>query len=123
MHNADLQQRLAGLIAALGRPSVAPASIHRHESAPGADEQRVATTQIDELLRRVTALAGVIGEGNRTEWDDVDRVAAQLLLADLAAIASTARALNALAASRLTTALADLVAARRDAERTIQEAG
>ena len=122
MHNADSQQRLAGLIAALGRPSVAPTSIHRQESVPGTHEQRVATTQIDELLRRVTALTGVIGEGNRTEWDDVDRVAAQLLLADLAAIASTARALNALAASRLTTALADLVAARRDAERTIQEA-
>jgi hypothetical protein len=123
MHNADSQQRLAGLIAALGRPSVASTSIHRHESAPGIDEQRVATTQIDDLLRRVTALTGVIREGNRTEWDDVDRVAAQLLLADLAAIASTARALNALAASRLATALADLVAARRDAERTLQEAG
>ena len=123
MYNADSQQRLAGLIAALGRPSVAPSSIHRHESAPGTDEQRVATTQIDELLRRVTAVTRVIGEGNRNEWDDVDRLAAQLLLADLAAIASTARALNALAASRLTTALADLVAARRDAERTIQEAG
>ena len=123
MYNADSQQRLAGLIAALGRPSIAPRSIHRHESAPGTDEQRVATTQIDELLRRVTALTRVIGEGNRTEWDDVDRLAAQLLLTDLAAIASTARALNALAASRLTTALADLVAARRDAERTIQEAG
>ena len=122
MHNVDSQQRLAGLITALGRPSVAPTSIHRHASAPGTDEQRVATTQIDELLRRVTALTGVVGEGNRTEWDDVDRLAAQLLLADLAAIASTARALNALAASRLTTALADLVAARRDAERTIQEA-
>ena len=123
MYTADSQQRLAGLIAALGRPSIAPRSIHRHESAPGTDEQRVATTQIDELLRRVTALTRVIGEGNRTEWDDVDRLAAQLLLTDLAAIASTARALNALAASRLTTALADLVAARRDAERTIQEAG
>jgi hypothetical protein len=123
MYTADSQQRLAGLIAALGRPSSAPRSIHRHESAPGTDEQRVATTQIDELLRRVTALTRVIGEGNRTEWDDVDRLAAQLLLTDLAAIASTARALNALAASRLTTALADLVAARRDAERTIQEAG
>ena len=123
MYNADSQQRLAGLIAALGRPSIAPRSIHRHESAPGTDEQRVATTQIDELLRRVTALTRVIGEGNRTEWDDLDRLAAQLLLTDLAAIASTARALNALAASRLTTALADLVAARRDAERTIQEAG
>ena len=123
MYNADSQQRLAGLIAALGRPSIAPRSIHRHESAPGTDEQRVATTQIDELLRRVTAVTRVIGEGNRNEWDDVDRLAAQLLLTDLAAIASTARALNALAASRLTTALADLVAARRDAERTLQEAG
>ena len=123
MYNADSQQRLAGLIAALGRPSIAPRSIHRHESAPGTDEQRVATTQIDELLRRVTALTRVIGEGDRPEWDDVDRLAAQLLLTDLAAIASTARALNALAASRLTTALADLVAARRDAERTLQEAG
>jgi hypothetical protein len=123
MHNADSQQRLTGLIAALGRPSVAPTSIHRHESTPESDEQRVATTPIDELLRRVTALTGVIGEGNRPEWDDVDRLAAQLLLADLAAIASTARALNALAASRLTTALTDLAAARRDAERTIQEAG
>lgn len=123
MNDADSQQRLDELIAALGRPSAAPAPPQRHESAQGADEQRVATRHIDELLTRVTTLTGMIGAGNRAEWDDADRIAARLLLADLAAVASTFRALNGLASSRLTTALADLVAARRDAERTIQEAG
>lgn len=123
MTNADAQQRLAVLMAAIGRPSVVRLSFQGGESQDGADAQRIATTQIDEILRRVAALTGVLGAGDRTDWDDVDRLAAQLLLADLAAVASTARALNALAASRLATALADLAAARGDAERAVQEAG
>ena len=123
MNNDGAQQRFDVLMAAIGRPSVAGTPIRAGESPDSADTQRIATTQIDELLRRVAALTGVLGAGDRAEWDDVDRLAAQLLLADLAAVASTTRALNALAASRLTAALADLVAARRDAERTVQEAG
>ena len=119
----NAQQRLEVLRAAIRQSAAVRAPVHAGESPGSEDAQRLATTQIDELLRRVAALTGVLTAGNRTEWDDADRLAAQLLLADLAAVASTTRALNALAASRLTAALADLVAARRDAERTVQEAG
>jgi hypothetical protein len=123
MDDADARQRLEALMTAIHRPSAVPAPRRADDSVEGADAQRIATTQIDDLLRRVAALTGVLGNGAGSEWDDVDRLAAQLLLADLAAVASTTRALNALAASRLTTALDDLVEARRDAERTVQEAG
>ena len=122
MNDGDAQQRLEALMAAIHHPSITQAPIHPGESSEGADAHRMATTQIDELLRRVAALTGLLGSGD-SEWDDVDRIAAQLLLADPAAVASTTRALNSLAASRLSAALADLVAARRDAERTVQEAG
>ncbi len=121
MNDGDAQQRLEALIAAIHHPSITQTSIHADESSEGADAQLMATHRIDELLRRVAALTGLLG--SRAEWDDVDRIAAQLLLADLAAVASTTRALNSLAASRLSAALAELVAARREAERTVQEAG
>ena len=121
MSDADLRHRLEAVVAAIGLPSAARPPIDRAEAGDGANAQRIATTQIDELLRRVAALTSVIGAGGAREWDDVDRIAAQLLLADLAVIASTTRALNALAAVRLTSALDDLVAARRDADQTLQE--
>ena len=121
MSDADLRHRLETVVAAIGLPSTARPSIDGNEAADGANAQRIATTQIDELLRRVAALSGVIGAEGAREWDDVDRIAAQLLLADLAVIASTTRALNELAAARLTSALDDLVAARREAEHTLQE--
>jgi hypothetical protein len=121
MSDADLRHRLETVVAAIGPPSVARSPIDGNEAPDGAGAQRIATTQIDALLRRVAALTSVIGAGGIREWDDVDRVAAQLLLADLAAIASMTRALNELAASRLTSALDDLATAQRDVERSLQE--
>lgn len=123
MNDIDAPQRLEVLMAAIRQSPVAPAASHASKSPEGAGAHRIVATQIDHLLRRLTALTGVLGAGHRAEWDDVDRLAAQLLLADLSVVLSTTRALNSLAASRLATALADLVAARRDAERTLQEAG
>ena len=58
---------------------------------------------------------------NRSDWDEVDRLAAQLLLADLAVITSTTRALNDLAATRLAEALSDLVTAGREVERSFSD--
>lgn len=116
MNDADVRQRLDAVMAAIGLPSIAH-PLPDGAAAPGdAATQRIATTQIDELLRRVAALTGVLDAHAAGGWDDVDRVAAQLLLADLAVITSTTRALNSLAGSRLTTAVADLAAARRAAE-------
>jgi hypothetical protein len=121
MNDSDLRQRLDALIAALAPPPVAlPATGDPADSA-GAAIQRIATTQVDELLRRVAALTGILG-ADADGWSDIDRLAAQLLLADLSAVTSTARALNQLAASRLATALADLRAAGIDVQRTVQEA-
>jgi hypothetical protein len=116
MHEPDLQ-RLNGLIAAIGAPIVVRPAIG--DDAAGADAQRVTTPQIDALLRRVTALTALLGTRGAAEWDEIDQLAAQLLMSDLAAITSLTRALNGLSASRLTEALADLVAAGQDAERTL----
>ena len=127
MSDPDLRPRLDALIAALA-PSVAPREIRlKPDSTPGADAadvdaERVATTQIDELLRRVSALTGILGNANGGGWDHVDQLAAKLLLADLAAITSTTRALNDLAATRLAGALADLRAAGVDVQRAVKEA-
>ncbi len=121
MIESDARERLHDVIATLGLTVPASPVIDAGESAADADGQRIATQQIDELLRRVATLTGVLGTRGRG-WDDVDRLAAQLLLTDLAVIASTARALNKLAAERLSTAVTDLVSARREAERGLQEA-
>ena len=121
MNESDVRERLHEVITALGLPMLASPVIAGDESLAGADTQRIATTQIDDLLRRVATLTGVLGTRGR-DWDHVDRLAAQLLLTDLTVIASTTRALNDLAAKRLTGAVADLVAARHDAERSMQEA-
>lgn len=121
MTDPDVRQRLDAVMMAISAPSIPRPPLDGDDTADEAGAQRVASTQIDELLRRVAALTSVIGAAGTREWDDVDRIAAQLLLADLAAIASTTRALNALTAARLTSALDDLVAARRDVEHTLQE--
>ena len=122
MNDSDLRQRLDALIESLAPSPVAhPAIGEDPADSAGAAIQRIATTQVDELLRRIAALTGILG-ADADGWSDIDRLAAQLLLADLSAVTSTARALNQLAASRLATALADLRAAGIDVQRTVQEA-
>ena len=120
MSDPDLRQRLDALIAALA-PSVVT-RVAAGAEAQEVDAERVATTQIDELLRRVSALTGILSSANGGGWDHVDQLAAKLLLADLAAITSTTRALNDLAASRLAGALADLRAAGVDVQRAVKDA-
>ena len=133
MHDTDLRARLDALIAALA-PSALPAGLPAVASAKagvdavpadpsGADAQRIATTQIDELMRRISALTGILGSADGRGWDEVDQLAAQLLIADLSAVASTTRALNDLAASRLASARADLEAAGVDVQRAVKESG
>lgn len=131
MNDSDLRTRLDALIAALA-PSAVPAGLPAVASAKagvdtvpadpsGADAQRIATTQIDELMRRISALTGILGSADGRGWDEVDQLAAQLLIADLTAVTSTTRALNDLAASRLAGALADLQAAGVDVQRAVKE--
>jgi hypothetical protein len=117
MNESD--QRLESLLAAIGPPLIVRQPTG--DDAVGRDTQRVATTQVDELLRRVAALTGVVVVKKRSGGGGSDRLAAQLLLADLAVITSMTRALNDLSATRLTEALTDLVAARRDAERSLSD--
>src|SRR5687767_7497303 len=117
MHESD-RQRLNTLTAAIGAPAVVRAAIEGDDAA-GEAAQRAATPQIDALLRRVTALTALLRDRDGTEWDAIDQLAAQLLMSDLAAITSLTRALNGLSSSRLTEALADLVAAGQDAERIL----
>ena len=117
MHERDLQ-RLNALTAAIGAPTVVHAAIS-DDGGAGVDAQRMTTPQIDALLRRVTAVTALLGTRSGDEWDDIDQLAAQLLMSDLAAVTSLTRALNGLSASRLTDALADLAAAGQDAERVL----
>ena len=140
MTDSDLRTRLDALVAALvpsalpaGLPAVASAKAGASAKAAvdavpadpsGADAQRIATTQIEELMRRISALTGILGSADgRGGWDEVDQLAAQLLIADLRAVTSTTRALNDLSASRLAGALADLQAAGVDVQRAVKEAG
>jgi hypothetical protein len=127
MNDSDLRTRLGTLIAALA-PATAPALVSAKagvESVPadpsGIDAQRIATTQIDELMRRISTLTGILGTADGRGWDEVDQLAAQLLIADLSAVTSTTRAVNDLAASRLASALADLQAAGVDVQRAVKE--
>jgi hypothetical protein len=123
MMRAEMQEpelhRLNALMEAIGAPVVVRAPIDG-EAAAGEDAQRMATPQIDALVRRVTALTAVLRDRNGTAWDEIDQLAARLLMSDLAAITALTRALNGLSASRLTQALADLVAAGQDAERVLR---
>ena len=123
MNDSDLPPRLDALISALAPAGAAPAATgDEADRAAGADAQRMATAQIDDLLRRVSVLTAALGVNDGLEWDDVDQLAAQLLMADLSAISSATRALNALSDSRLSGALADLRAAGVDVERVVKEA-
>jgi hypothetical protein len=117
MQEPDVR-RLNALTAAIGAPTVVHAAIGG-DAAAGEDAQRMTTPQIDALLRRVTALTALLGNRSGAQWDEIDQLAAQLLMSDLAAMTSLTRALNGLSASRLTDALADLVAAGQDAERIL----
>ena len=127
MNDSDLRTRLDTLIVALA-PSTVPALVSAKagiDTAPadpsGVDAQRIATTQIDELLRRISALTGILGTADGRGWDEVDQLAAQLLIADLSAVTSTTRAVNDLVASRLASAHADLQAAGADVQRAVTE--
>jgi hypothetical protein len=134
MNDSDLRTRLDALVAALAPPAL-PAVASAKAGAlakagvdavpddlSGADAQRIATMQIDELMRRISTLTGILGGLDGRGWDEVDQLAAQLLIADLTAVTSTTRALNDLAASRLAGALADLQAAGVDVQRAVTEA-
>jgi hypothetical protein len=123
MSESDLRERLGALIAAVGQPAIGrPLGAKIGENAADAvDAQRVATAQIDELLRRVAAITGVLGKGSGDMWDDVDRLAAQLLLADLGVVTATTRALNELAAARLSAASAELGSARAEIDRVVSD--
>jgi len=123
MNDRDLHQRLNALITTLASPAGArSATEDSGGSAAGGDVQRIGTAQVDALLRRLSMLTAALGSRKGQEWDDVDQLAARLLLGDLAAIASTTRALNGLTPSRLEAALTDLRAAGVDVERAVQEA-
>ena len=115
----DSNPRLELLMAAIGQPAIVRQPTG--DAAVDRNIQQIATTQVDELLRRVAALTGVLRADNRSDWDEIDRLAAQLLLADLAVITSTTRALNDLAAARLAEALSDLVTAGREVERSFSD--
>lgn len=121
MDDSDLRTRLDALVAALAPVAMARTAVDASSADPSVDAQRIATTQIDELMRRISALTGILGGADGRGWDDVDQLAAQLLIADLSAVTSTTRALNDLAASRLTGALADLQAAGVDVHRAVKE--
>ena len=122
MTDSDLRRRLDALISALP-PAPQQTAVFGDQTSrdAGADAQGIATAQIDDLLRRVSTLTSALRDGNERGWDEVDQLAAKLLLADLSAIAATTRALNHLSASRLATALADLRAAGVDVERTLKD--
>jgi len=122
MNDPDLRKRLDALMAALAPSRTPPPLVSDSATAPEGYSQYIATTQIDELLRRVAVLSGALGAADGRGWDDVDQVAARLLIADLTAITSTTRVLNGLAASRLAGALADLQAAGVDVQRAVKEA-
>jgi hypothetical protein len=119
MHDPDAR-RLQALISAFGEPAVAHPSVGG-EDGDGADTQRMTTPQIDALLQRVAALTAVLGGRTGGDWDEIDQLAARILMSDLALITSMTRSLNDLSASRLARALADLAAAGQDADRALDD--
>jgi hypothetical protein len=123
MSDSDLRERFGALIAAIRPPAIGRAASFGGDAQAGdaADVQRVATGQIDELLRRVSAVTSVLGKDGPGRWDEIDRLAAQLLLADLAVITATTRALNELAGVRLSDASAELASARADIDRVVRD--
>ena len=124
MNDIDLRTRLDALIAAVAPTAIARTAVDAMPADPsGADAQRIATTQIDGLMRRISALTGILGTADGRGWDEVDQLAAQLLIADLSAVTSTTRSLNDLAGSRLASALSDLQATGVDVQRAVNESG
>jgi hypothetical protein len=121
MTDPDLQ-RLQALISAIGAPTVAHPAVGA-DAGPGADTQRMTTPQIDALMQRIAALTVVLQGSRGGDWDEIDQLAARLLMSDLALITSLTRTLNDLSASRLAQALADLAEARRDADAALEDAG
>jgi hypothetical protein len=119
MSAPDLRQRLHALTAAIGVPTP-PRGVDAEAGEGDTRLQRLAAVQDDELLQRVAALTTVLTDGDGRDWDEVDQVAAQLLLADLAAVAATTRVQNVLTAGRLANARADLGAAQADVDRTLK---
>ena len=121
MNDSDPRARLNALVAALAPVATARTVVGASPADPSADAHRIATTQIDELMRRISGLTGILRGADGRVWDEVDQLAAQLLIADLSAVTATTRALNDLAASRLAGALADLQAAGVDVQRAVKE--
>jgi hypothetical protein len=121
MTDPDLQ-RLQALISAVGTPAIAHPAVSA-DGGPGADVQRVTTPQIDALVQRVAAVTAVLQRRGAGEWDEIDQLAAQILMADLAVVTSMTRTLNDLSASRLAQALADLAEAGRNADAALQDVG
>ena len=116
------RQRLQALIPAVGIPAVAHPAVSADAGA-GADIQRMTTPHIDALVQRVAALTLVLQRRGTGDWDEIDQLAAQILMSDLAVITSMTRTLNDLSAYRLAQALADLAEAGRDADAALQDAG
>ena len=94
---ASLGERLDAVVRLVGLPVQSGATAPTDAGSPEALQARLAalTTAIDER-------AGVAG------WDDVDRLTARLLLADLVLIAGHFRAVTQATRARLTTGREDL---------------
>jgi hypothetical protein len=122
MNDPDLQRQLDALMIGLmwPVPTRRPDGSESDE-AEGADPQ-LASLRIDGLLAHVSALLTALGTDDSRGWDQIDDLAARLLISDLAAFASITRALNRLAASRLADALTDLRAAGADVQRALEDA-
>ena len=122
MIDPDLRRQLDALMIGLVSPELTRGTNDSDSETADADAQRVSSAQIDGLLRHVSVLTSAFGTDDQRGWDQVDELAARLLISDLAAFASITRALNQLTASRLASALAELRSARADVERAVTDA-
>ena len=123
MNDPELQRQLDALMIGLMPPELTRGADGSDGDEPAAaDAPSVSAARIDGLLRHLSQLTSALSADDRREWDQVDELAARLLISDLAAFASVTRALNQLAASRLASALADLRAAGADVQRTVTDA-
>ena len=122
MNDPDLQRQLDALMIGLMPPELTRGTDASDGDEPvAADAQSESAARIDGLLRHVSQLTSALSADDRG-WDQVDELAARLLISDLAAFASVTRALNRLAASRLASALTELRAAGADVQRTVTDA-
>lgn len=113
--------RLTALQAALAIAPVPPPPVDER-AAPEADVHAALTAALDPILSRVAAVAATVRR-REGAWDGLDAVTAQLLLADLALIASAWRAMTSLSARRLERAHAELVEGDRLAASVLKMAG